>query len=183
MCVASEGYADHFVRKGVRRDKIVVTGLPNFDDCRSFAKVPFAHRDYVLVATSDARETFKFENRRATIMRAREIAAGRQLIFKLHPNEQVARARAEIRRWAPKALVYHGQPILPMIAHCSTLITKYSSCVYVGIALGKEVHSDFPVGELKRLCPIQNGGTSAAAIADVCEQAIHTRSISVRKAG
>ena len=36
FCVASEGYRDFFIRKGVRPEKIVVTGIPNFDDCRRY---------------------------------------------------------------------------------------------------------------------------------------------------
>lgn len=36
FCGASEGYRDHFVARGVPREKIAVTGIPNFDDCRRF---------------------------------------------------------------------------------------------------------------------------------------------------
>jgi len=57
-----------------------------------------------------------------------------------------------------------------MIANCSVLITKYSSAVYVGIALGKEVYSDFDIDELRRLCPIQNNGTSAYEIARIAKR-------------
>ena len=177
MCVASEGYADHFRRKGADARKIRVTGIPNFDNCERYRTVPFEHRDFVLVATSDARETFKFEDRRQTILNALRIADGRQLIFKLHPNEVVDRAVREIDRWAPQALVYCGREINPMIAHCQALITKFSSCVYVGIALGKEVYSDFPMEELRRMCPIQNGGRSAANIAAVCHEVLQERGL------
>ena len=55
-----------------------------------------------------------------------------------------------------------------MIANCDVLVTQFSSTAYVGLALGKEVHSYFDVEELGRLCPIQNGSTSARRIADVC---------------
>lgn len=179
LCVASEGYKQHFIRKGARPSKLVVTGIPNFDNCAEFANVPFEHRDFVLVATSDARETFKFENRKATIERARAIADGRKLIFKLHPNEIAARSVAEIEKWAPGAEVITGRPIEPIIAHCDTLITKYSSCVYVGIALGKTVYSDFPIETLRKLCPIQNGGRSAERIAAVCDEVVDTLGIRI----
>ena len=33
FCVASEGYRDFFIRRGARPEKLVVTGIPNFDDC------------------------------------------------------------------------------------------------------------------------------------------------------
>jgi hypothetical protein len=57
-----------------------------------------------------------------------------------------------------------------MIANCDVLVTQYSSVVFVGLALGKECHSYFDLGDLRELLPIQNGGTSAAAIARVCEE-------------
>ena len=57
-----------------------------------------------------------------------------------------------------------------MIANCAVLVTQFSSTAYVGLALGKEVHSYFDVEELARLCPIQNGSTSAHRIAEVCRQ-------------
>jgi hypothetical protein len=47
----------------------------------------------------------------------------------------------------------------------------------VGIALGKEVYSDFPMEELRRMCPIQNGGRSAASIAEVCTEVLHERGL------
>jgi hypothetical protein len=53
FCVASEGYRDLFVHKGVRSEKIRVTGIPNFDHCEAYLENDFPHRDYVLVATSD----------------------------------------------------------------------------------------------------------------------------------
>ena len=57
-----------------------------------------------------------------------------------------------------------------MIANCTELITQYSTVVYIGIALGKKVHSWFDVEKLKRLAPIQNGGRSASLIADLCRR-------------
>lgn len=172
MCVASEGYRDLFIRKGADSTKIVVTGIPNFDDCAAFLLEPSAMKGYVLVATSDARETFKYENRSATIRRALAIADGRDLVFKLHPNEDAVRATREIHTLAPGAVVVQDADINHLIAHCDTLVTKYSSCVYVGIALGKTVYSDFSMEELYRLCPLQNGGTSATSIAAVCEEVL-----------
>ena len=172
FCVASPGYRDLFVRKGIDPGKVVVTGIPNFDNCVTYRDRPFPHKDYVLVATSDARETFKYENRRAFLYDALDIACGRQLIVKLHPNEQIARAVDEIRRYAPDAIVYPTGDTNAMIAHCEALVTKYSTVVYVGLALDKEVHSAFPIDELRALTPLQNGGRSAGNIATVCKEAI-----------
>lgn len=167
FCVASEGYREHFIKKGVRPEKIVVTGIPNFDDCEQFRTNNFPHKNFVLVATSDARETWKFENRKAFILDAVKIADGRKLIFKLHPNENIERATAEINKFAPGALIYSSGKIEEMIANAEVLITKYSSTAYVGLALGKEVHSYFELDELKRMMPIQNAGDSARRIAEV----------------
>ena len=168
-CAASDGYKKHFAAQGTDNKKIIVTGIPNYDDHFQFIENDFPYRDYVMVATSDMRETYKFENRVAFIKSAVKIAAGRQLLFKLHPNEKVSRAEAEIRKHAPAdTLIYHTGNTNHMIANCTELITQYSTVVYTGIALGKKVHSYFDLDELKRLAPIQNGGTSAKNIARVC---------------
>jgi DNA-directed RNA polymerase subunit K/omega len=168
FCVASEGYLDDFVRKGVRRERMVVTGIPNFDNAAAYLDNDFPHRGYVLVATSCLRETLKYEDRRAFIRRALRIADGRPLLFKLHPNEMVHRATREIRREVADALIYSDGNTNHMIANCDALVTRYSSVVYVALALGKEVHSDMPIERLRRLMPVQNGGTAAHRIADVC---------------
>lgn len=168
FCVASEGYRDLFIRKGIQPEKIAVTGIPNFDNCQQYTNNDFPHKHYVLVATSDCRETFRYENRKKFIERAVQIANGRQLIFKLHPNENAERATREINQHAPGALVYATGNTNHMIANCDVLITRFSSVVYVGIALGKEVYSEFRLDELHRQSPLQNGGTSACRIANIC---------------
>lgn len=167
FCVASEGYRDHFIKKGVNPDKIKVTGIPNFDNVKQFIYNDFPHKNYVLVATSDARETFKYENRKKNIEFALRIANGRQIIFKLHPNEKFDRAVKEISKYAPKATVYTDGKIEHMIANCDILITQYSSVVYIGIALRKKVYSNFDLASLYRMTPIQNNGRSAEKIANV----------------
>ncbi|MGZ8250685.1 MAG: hypothetical protein ACXWUF_21905, partial [Methylomagnum sp.] len=168
FCVASHGYKDLFVGKGVRPEKVRVTGIPNFDHCDAFRDNDFPHRDYVLVATSDMRETFKYENRRKFIEKARRVAAGRPLIFKFHPNENPHRAGREVERYAPEAIHFADGHTDHMIANCEALVTRYSSVVYVAAALGKEIHSDLPPELLQALLPLQNGGTSAQNIAREC---------------
>jgi hypothetical protein len=170
FCVASEGYRDLFVGKGVDPAKIVVTGLPNFDDCASFRDNDFPHHGYVLGATSCLRETWKPEDRKGFIRRCLEIAGGRQVLFKLHPNEDHGRARREIEREAPHAVVFDSGNTNHMIANADVLVTKYSSVVHVAVALGKEVHCDIDEVTLRRLMPVQNGGTSARRIALVCRR-------------
>ena len=175
FCVASEGYRAHFENKGARPETIVVTGIPNFDDCERYRQNNFAHRDFVLVCSSDIRETARWEDRPRFIRDVVALAAGRQIIWKLHPNENVLRARAELRALAPDALIYESGCAEEMIANCSVLVTQYSSTAYVGLALGKEVDSFFDVAELRRLCPVQNGGASAARVADVCRDLIRAQ--------
>jgi hypothetical protein len=170
FCVASEGYRELFVSKGAKPEKIVVTGIPNFDNAQLHFDNDFPHKNFVLVATSDARETFKYDNRKKFIQEAVHIANGRQMIFKLHPNEKVERAKREISEHAPGALIFADGNINDMIANCDVLITQYSSVSYIGLALGKEVHSYFNLNLLKKLMPIQNGGTSAKNIAAVCRE-------------
>lgn len=173
FCVASPGYRDLFMRRGADPRKIVVTGIPNFDHARAYLDNDFAQHGFVLAATSCARETFKWDDRLRFIARAREIAAGRPLIFKLHPNENIARACDEIRSHAPEAAIYVDGNVHHMIANCEVLITQYSSAVFTGIALGKEVYSYLDIDELRQLAPIQNGGTSAYNISEICRDMLH----------
>lgn len=168
-CVASQGYKDKFAEAGTDESKIIVTGMPNFDDMHSYFKNDFPHKHYVLVATSDIRELYGFENRKKFIKSCAKIADGRQLIFKLHPNELKERAVKEIKDNAPKGtLVYTDGNTNHMVANSDVLITQYSTLAYVGLELGKEVHSYFDINELKALAPLQNGGTSSAKIATIC---------------
>ena len=171
FCVASEGYRDFFIQKGVRPEKIVVTGIPNFDNCRRYCSNNFPYRHYVLVCTSPLREIFRGEDRKAFIRRAVEIAGGRPLIFKLHPNENLERATREIRRHAPGAMVLATGSAEEMIANCDVLITRFSSTAFVGLALGKETYSDFNMDELRRLTPVQNV-SAALNIANVCRRVL-----------
>jgi hypothetical protein len=167
FCVASEGYRDHFVGNGVPAERIAVTGIPNFDDCRRYLDNDFPHRGYVLVCTSDARETGKRDDRATFLRHCVEVAAGRPLVFKLHPNENAPRATREIHRLVPGALVFDRGSAEEMIANCDALVTQYSSTVFVGLALGKECHSYWDLEHLRRLMPVQNG-CAARNIADAC---------------
>jgi len=170
FCVASDGYRRHFERKGVKPEKLVVTGIPNFDNVQEYLDNDFPHKNYVLVATTDTRENFKWDNRKKFIQKAREIANGRLLIFKLHPNEAFERSAAEIEKYAPGSLVFQKGNTNHMIANCDVLITQFSSVVYVGMALGKQVFSYFDMDELRELLPLQNGGASASNIAGVARE-------------
>ena len=170
-CVASEGYARHFEQIGVDRDKLIVTGIPNFDDVQKVRNNSFPHRGYVLVATTDMRETFRPDNRKRFIRQATRIAAGRPMLFKFHPNEIMDRAVAEVKKYAPPGtMIFTEGNTEEMIANSVELITQYSTVAYVGLALGIPTHSYFDIEDLKRKLPQQNGGLSARRIADICRQ-------------
>lgn len=172
-CAASEGYKEYFNKMGTDGNKIVVTGIPNYDNISQFIDNDFPHRNYVMVATTDMRETFRYENRPAFIREAVKIANGRKMLFKLHPNEKFERAQREIRKYAPEGtLIYQSGNTNHMIANCTELITQYSTVVYTGMALGKKVYSYFDVDKLKELMPVQNGGMSAYNIASICRNFI-----------
>lgn len=170
FCVASEGFKRHFIRKGVKKERIEVTGIPNFDNAEKYKNNNFPYKDFVLVATSDARETFKIDRRKAFIKKAKAMAEGKKIIFKLHPNERVERATREILSIVPDALVFDDGNAHEMTANSCKLITQYSSLVFTGIALNKEVYSYFDINKLRELAPIQNGGKSAENIAKVCKE-------------
>src|SRR5262245_4274529 len=170
FCVASEGFKQVFLKKGVHAEKIVVTGIPNFDNASSFFNNDFPHRNYVLAATSCLRENLKYENRKLFIEKALDIARGRKLIFKLHPNEDLKRATREISRYAPGTLVYANGNTNHMIANCDVLVTKYSSVVLLAAVLGKEIHCDLDPNWLEAVKPLQTGGKSGQRIAAICRE-------------
>jgi hypothetical protein len=167
FCVASAGYAGFFAENGADPGKMVVTGIPNFDNCARYRNNTFPHRNYVLACTSPLREIFRREDRPAFIRQVVEIAKGRPIFFKFHPNENMPRATREVERYAPGAKIYTSGNAEEMIANCDVLVTRYSSTVFVGLALGKETHSDYDMDVLRRLCPEQNG-RAAENIAQVC---------------
>jgi len=169
-CAASEGYKKYITHHGTDENKVIVTGIPNYDNLVTYANNDFPYHNYVMVATTDMRETFRYENRPLFLKKCVEIAAGRPLLFKLHPNEKTQRAIQEIRDHCPEStMIFTEGPTNEMIANCDELITQYSTVVYTGIALGKKVHSYFELDELHEKLPIQNGGTSAKSIANLCE--------------
>ncbi len=172
-CAASEGYREQFTSLGTDPSRIFVTGIPNYDHAKALLKNDFPHSGYVMVATSDMRETLRKDDRGQFIGSCVAIACGRQLLFKLHPNEKKERAIAEIKKFAPAdAMFFTEGNTEHMVANCEELITQYSTVIYIGIALGKKVHSYFDVDKLKRLAPIQNDGSSAANIAELCRHYI-----------
>ncbi|MGC8775638.1 MAG: hypothetical protein ACP5R6_10345 [Chlorobaculum sp.] len=171
FCVASEGYRDLFISKGVRPEKIEVTSIPNFDNCERFLENEFEHRDYVLVCTSDNRETFIYENRKRNIRKYLDMADGRQLLFKLHPNENAVRATREIELHAPGSIVYAEGKTEEMIANSQMMIAQFSSTIFVGSALNKPVYCGLEPDYLKRLTPLQNR-SAARKIAGVCREVI-----------
>jgi hypothetical protein len=71
-------------------------------------------------------------------------------------------------------LVFAHGDVNQMIANAQVLITQQSTCTFVGLALGKEVHTNLNAKELLRLMPIQNGGASSQRIANICHRVLHT---------
>jgi len=173
-CTASPAYSNYISEKGTQKNKTIVTGIPNYDHLSKHLTNSFPYKDYVMVATSDIRETFRYENRAEFLKKCVEIADGRTLLFKLHPNEKVERAKAEIKQICPEnTLIFTEGNTNEMIANSSELITQYSTVVYTGIALGKKVHSYFPMEDLLAQLPIQNEGKSAQNIAEICRKYIN----------
>lgn len=180
FCVASQGYRQLFIHKGIDPAKIVVTGIPNFDNAAAYLNNPYPRHNYVLVATSSIRETGKFDDRDGFLRRVKELAGGREVIFKLHPNEDHARATREIRRYFATETICLNENINHLIANCSMMIAQNTSALYVALALGKPVYSYLDTNSLRRLTPIQNGGRSNERIAEVLRHLIHTPLSQVR---
>ncbi|GMV22707.1 MAG: hypothetical protein AMXMBFR57_26560 [Acidimicrobiia bacterium] len=174
FCVASEGYRELFRRKGVRDEKMLVTGVPHLDNIDAHRRNDFPHRGYVLVCTSNARETFKRDDRVQFLREALRIADGRRVLVKLHPAERRERAIQEIRALAPQAEVLTDGNTDHMIANADVVIAQYSTVAFTAAALGKELYSYIPPDELRRILPIQTGGRSAALIADICRHLLES---------
>jgi len=181
FCVASDGARDLFLQKGVRDEKVVVTGIPNFDNAATYRENDFPHRDFVLVCTSNARETFKRDNRRRFLRQAVAIARGRPIIFKLHPAERHDRATREIRAIVRDATILTEGNTEHMIANAAVVVAQYSTVAFTAAALGKEVHSYIDPEMLRRILPIQNGGTSARNIAEVCRVCLDSTPAQVQR--
>lgn len=174
FCVASQGYGELFIRKGVRPEKIAITGIPNFDNLQNNLENDFPHHNFVLVATTPYRETFRGDDRMAFLRKCGQIAAGRPLIFKLHPTENAPRATREIKSLFPGAQVLTHGNVNHMIANAQVVITQQSTCTFVAVALGKETHTYLDLNELRRLMPLQNAGSSARQIANLARRLLHT---------
>ncbi len=168
FCVMSEGYKQEFIKRGAPEDKLIVTGTPNFDHVEIYEKNTFPHKNYVLAATSNHRETKRSDDRKGFIKKVVKIANGRKIIFKLHPREDVKRATKEIRKYAPQdTLIFSDGNTNEMLANCDVLVTTYSTVILTAAALGKEIHCDYSEAQIKAYTPVQTGGTSAQAIADI----------------
>jgi hypothetical protein len=181
FCVASPGARNLFRAKGVRCEKMIVTGIPNFDHVAAYLNNDFPYKDFVLICTSNARETFKYHDRMRFLRDAVTIAAGRPVIFKLHPAEQHDRAIREIRSMAPDALIIVDGNTEHMIANCTALVAQYSTVAFTAALLGKEVHSYIEPEFLRQALPIQNGRTSARNIADVCRACFDSEPVDIEK--
>ncbi|MGE0449769.1 MAG: hypothetical protein AB7Q29_09325 [Vicinamibacterales bacterium] len=168
FCVASEGSGELFRQKGVRPEKMIVTGIPNFDNADAYRENAFPSRDFVLVCTSNARETFKYDDRLGFLRNADRVAGQRRVIFKLHPAENHERAIREIRSVTADPFILTDGNTEQMIANSEAVVAQYSTVAFTAALLGKEVHSYISPEHLRRVLPIQNRGMSARNIADVC---------------
>ncbi len=168
-CVASEGYRRDFVDRGAPAERLIVTGLPNFDHFAGYVRPGHWIEGCVLACTSDGRETFRRDDRKRFIDWALEIAGDRPLVFKFHPNERMNRAVDEVRRWAPRARALTSGSGEVLAANCHTLVTEWSTLAYVGLALGKPTYSYRDLEAHRAMLPDQNG-RAARNIAGVCRE-------------
>jgi hypothetical protein len=173
-CVASEGYRKDFVERGAHAERLVVTGLPNFDNFAGYLRPGHWIEGCVLACTSDGRETFRRDDRKRFIKWALDIAGDRPLVFKFHPNERMSRAVDEVREWAPRARALTSGSGEELAANCHTLITEWSTLAYVGLALGKPTYSYRDLEAHRAMLPVQHG-RAAKNIAAVCREVLALR--------
>ena len=175
-CLASEGYVEDFVARGAERHRLVVTGLPNYDDFAGYKKPGHWIEGHVLACTSDGRETLRRDDRKEFIKWSLEIAAGRPRVFKFHPNEKMTPAAAEVEKWAPGARYITTGRGEELAANCATLITEWSTLAYVGLALDIPTYSYRDLERHKGMMPIQNK-RGAKNIADECRKILAARGV------
>lgn len=184
FCVASQGYYEWFVSNGLDSKKLVVTGIPNFDNIHAESlNKTFEHENYVLVATHCLREDFEYENRAQLLLKTRALAEGKDIIVKLHPREDFQRSTREIHRILPEAIVYSDGDTDAMIAHCDVFMTTFSSTVFNALALNKPIgHCDRDMQTLMRLLPEQNA-RAAENIAGICRMALGSSTVASNTSG
>jgi len=166
-CVASDGYREEFAARGAPRHRLVVTGLPNFDDFASYRRPGHWIEGHVLACTSDGRECLRRDDRARFIRWCLEIAAGRPLVFKLHPNERMRRAAREIERLAPGSMCLVEGSGEELAANCAALVTEWSTLAFVGLAFGTPTYSYRDLDAMRALMPLQHG-RGAHNIANTC---------------
>lgn len=168
FCTAGEGYRQFFIDRGAHPDKLIATGVPNFDNLTKHLDNDFPEKDFALIITSSIREAVGREDRPAYIRYALEKADGRPVIFKLHPLEKHDRAIREIRRITSEGQILTSGNTEHMIANSSCVIARASSVIMTALALDKEVYSpEYSDETIKLFRPLQNGGASAEKIADL----------------
>jgi hypothetical protein len=173
-CLASDGYIEDFVRRGAAGHRLVVTGLPNFDNFAQHKKPGHWIEGHVLACTSDGRECLRPDDRPKFIQWAKEIAGNRPLVFKFHPNEVMERSVAEVKALAPRAKYLTDASMgcgEELAANCEALITEWSTLAFFGLAFGKETYSYRNLDEMRPLLPLQNG-RAAQNIANVCREVL-----------
>ena len=173
FCAAGEGYRQYFIDRGADPDKVLTTGIPNFDDLKHLKNNPLHEKDFVLIITSAIREAAGRENRKKYLKYALDQADGRDLIFKLHPSENHDRAIREIRRLTQEGVILMEGNTEHMIANSAQVVARASTVIMTALALDIPVCSPaYTTEELEQFRPLQNNGRSAEAIADLGKKLI-----------
>ena len=113
----------------------------------------FPHRDFVLVYTSIAAGSPPWRRSKS---RSSSMRSGARDDLQVPPQRRPRASGGGSESVCTGCPIFTTGSAEAMIANCDVLITRYSSTVFVGLALGKETHSDYPMDELRRLQPVQN---------------------------
>lgn len=120
----------------------------------------FADKGYVLCRTSDVRRLLVEDRKSSRSVREGRRRAQQAALYGFTSTS--CWLLDEIKSRVPNARVFTSGSAEEMVANCDTLVCKYSTLAYVGLALGKEVFSLFDLEELKACSP---GRTRAVALA------------------
>lgn len=176
FCVASEEYRKFFIERGIKSEKLRVTGISYYDNFEKYRvypkKIPKLPKKYVLACMSPSWESLGLEWD-SLISKARRKAKELKipLVVKVHPREE----RYQIRRLRKQNILVYQKPTAEYFAASAKYaFVQSSTSIYSLIHFGIPTESTkLDIEKCKKLMAWQNNGTSAKNIAAVCREILN----------
>ena len=169
FCVASQGYADRYVRKGLNPEKIKVTGIPRYASLQDARHETTVDRGVVHFATTPLSEPLKPKVRKAYLKEATQIADGRKIRIKLLPKGHVRRAKRQLRKIFPLVPIVVGDNLNQHFAR-----SRESICVLTAFTMAEKLHIFSDAQDVLSLMQVEQQIDSAEKIAKICRHLLNT---------